>query len=485
MKEYLSNLLVYDINNPILFNSGTFFILFIIFVSIYAIIKENRLAVTLYVIAFSFFFYYKSSGIYFLILVFTAITDWGFAILISRTENKVHKKIWLFLAVGLSLGILAYFKYMNFFIENFTGLFSMNFQSLDIFLPIGISFYTFQSISYVLDVYWKKLEPTDNILDYAFFLSFFPQLVAGPIVKANLFLPQLKEKIKISKEAMYAGLYLLILGLIKKAVIADYISQYNDLVFADPGHYTGFENLMAVYGYTLQIYMDFSGYSDMAIGLGYIMGFDLGVNFLLPYQSKNITEFWRRWHISLSSWLRDYLYIPLGGNRKGTVRTYINLFITMLLGGLWHGASWKFVFWGAWHGIGLGIHKFFKNRLDKIANTTFITFISWLVTFHFVVFLWIFFRAQDFPTAWLVVKQISTHMDWAYLAPFIDVRLTWVIMIVAGFIMHSVSLSRMETITQKFVKSPYWVKLAYFIIAVQLVIQFQSEDIQPFIYFQF
>ena len=485
MKEFLSQLFIYDSQSPLLFNSGSFFVLFTVFVVIYALIKGNRLSVTLYVIAFSFFFYYKSSGWYFLILVFTAITDWGFAILIDKTENQKLRKFWLLLALFMSLGLLAYFKYTNFLAFNIAQLLQTNFQPLDIFLPVGISFYTFQSVSYVLDVYWKKLKPSQNILDYAFFLSFFPQLVAGPIVKANLFLPQLEKKITITRQAMYSGLYLVIMGLIKKAVIADYIAQYNDLVFADPTHYSGFENLMAVYGYTLQIYMDFSGYSDMAIGLGLMMGFDFGVNFLLPYQSKNITEFWRRWHISLSSWLRDYLYIPLGGNRKGKIRTYINLFITMFLGGLWHGASWKFVFWGAWHGIGLAIHKFLKKKLDAIPNTYVVTFLSWFVTFHFVIFLWIFFRAESFQVAWQMIAQIATQMDLAYIAPFVSVRSTWIIMLIVGYIMHSFSLQYAERTTQKFVDSPYWLKIAFFIIAVQLVIQFQSEDVQPFIYFQF
>ena len=359
---------------------------------------KNRLSVTLFVIGFSLLFYYKSSGWYLWILVFTTITDFSFALAITEAKKKIYKQVWLFLSVGVSLGILFYFKYTNFFLGNFHAVMGNNFQPLDIFLPIGISFYTFQSISYVLDVYWEKLKPTKNILDYAFFLTFFPQLVAGPIVKANLFLPQLRKPIKIKKDWVYAGLWLIVVGMFKKAVIADYIAQYNDLVFKDPSHYSGFENLMAVFGYTLQIYCDFSGYSDMAIGLGKLMGFDLGINFNFPYKARNITDFWRRWHISLSSWLRDYLYIPLGGNRKGKVRMYINLFITMFLGGLWHGASWKFVFWGACHGLALAVHKAFKkNMLDKIPDKLPSNSISWVVTFIFVIFLWIFFRAGDIP----------------------------------------------------------------------------------------
>lgn len=394
--HYINELFGYNSNAPMIFNSGVFLVLFIVFISIYALIRKNRLSVTLFVIAFSLLFYYKSSGWYLWILVFTTITDFAFALAITRAQKLLFKRIWLFLSVGVSLGILAYFKYTNFILENFHAIIGDNFQPLDIFLPIGISFYTFQSISYVLDVYWKKLEPTTNILDYAFFLTFFPQLVAGPIVKANLFLPQLQKPITIKKDWVYAGLWLIIVGLFKKAVIADYIAQYNDLVFKDPTHYSGFENLMAALGYSIQIYCDFSGYSDMAIGLGKIMGFDLGINFNFPYKSLNITDFWRRWHISLSSWLRDYLYIPLGGNRKGKTRMYINLFITMLLGGLWHGASWKFMFWGAGHGVALAVHKATKTRfLDKIKPNFAINFISWTFTFIFVVFLWIFFRAND------------------------------------------------------------------------------------------
>jgi alginate O-acetyltransferase complex protein AlgI len=560
--RYIQELFNYDASSPMIFNSGAFLALFIVFIAIYAIIHKNRIAITLFVIGFSLLFYYKSSGWYLWILVFTTITDFSFALAITEAKKKIFKQIWLFLSVGVSLGILFYFKYTNFFLGNFYAIAGNNFQPLDIFLPIGISFYTFQSISYVLDVYWKKLEPTKNILDYAFYLTFFPQLVAGPIVKANLFLPQLKKPITIKKDEVYAGLWLIMIGLFKKAVIADYISQYNDLVFGDPSHYSGFENLMAVYGYTLQIYCDFSGYSDMAIGLGKIMGFDLGINFNFPYKAYNITDFWRRWHISLSSWLRDYLYIPLGGNRKGKVRMYINLFITMFLGGLWHGASWKFVFWGAWHGVALAIHKGTKKVLDKIPNKWPSNSASWFLTFHFVIFLWIFFRANNiehevykhneqlaentrtessinyndgnnellvkifrndslintvtkpldikennlvirteivdgietikvnqvedaFNVAWSMINKIATDTDFTYAWPFLKVRYIWVILLVIGFVMHSTPTNWNQKIMEGYVRAPYLLKVFVFVILVQLVVQFKSEDVQPFIYFQF
>ena len=301
------------------------------------------------------------------------------------------------------------------------------------------------------------------------------------------------------------------LGLLKKAVIADYIAQYNDLIFAAPDTYNGFENVMAIYGYTLQIYLDFSGYSDMAIGFGRIMGFDLGVNFKLPYQAQNITDFWRRWHISLSTWLRDYIYIPLGGNRKGKFRTYVNLMITMLLGGLWHGANWKFVFWGMFHGIALAVHKATKSILDRIPNIFPTKFVSWFITFHFVIFLWIFFRAADiqrpqeviviedgveiemvqnvridaFVVSWMVIKQVFTDFDISFAVHFWDARWLWVVLVIIGFLTHTIPLKILDKLSDIFVKTPFMVKLFLFIIVVQLVIQFQNESVQPFIYFQF
>ncbi len=591
---FLKNFFSYNPNNPMIFNSGIFFLLFIVFMITYTIIKKRRWAVTIFVILFSFFFYYKSSGFYLIILLFTSVSDYSFAIGVERAKKKVFKKLWLSLAVVSSLAILTFFKYTNFFLENIVNLIKFasdfpvvtnflqsldppmqktfsdiivnNFQPLDIFLPIGISFYTFQSISYVIDVYRKELPATQNFLDYAFFLSFFPQLVAGPIVKAHHFLPQLKNKIVIKKRAVWMGLWLILIGLFKKAVIADYIAQYNDIIFAAPHTKSGFENLMAILGYTFQIYGDFSGYSDMAIGLGLIMGFDLGINFNFPYKALNITDFWRRWHISLSSWLRDYLYIPLGGNRKGKLKMYRNLFITMFLGGLWHGANWKFVIWGSGHGVGLAIHKALKPKLDKIPNNFPIKFISWLLTFVFVVTFWIFFRAVDIPENYskirvknaanydytsrlisetdsvktvainilnkdkVVIDTIFTELKFdigekiivteeidgndkiltpkvmidAYKVSLIMIEKTltdldiskyaytfwkthkeWVILLLIGFLMHASPANLTEKIKELFIRSPYIVKLVLFIIIVQLVIEFQSQDVVPFIYFQF
>lgn len=360
-----------------------------------------------------------------------------------------------------------------------------NFQPLDIILPVGISFYTFQSISYVVDVYKRKLNPTKSWLDYIFFLSFFPALVAGPIVRADYFLPQLEKNETASSSDIWGGLWLIMVGVIKKALIADYISQFNDLIFNQPDLYTGVQTLMGVLGYTMQIYCDFSGYSDMAIGLALMMGFRLGINFDSPYQSTNLTEFWRRWHISLSSWLRDYVYIPLGGNRKGMFRTYLNNFLTMLIGGLWHGAAWKFVFWGAMHGVGLAVHKACKPILKRIPDNWFTVFIFWAVTFVYVSLLWVFFRAADFSDSVLIIRNIFVDFHWNQIPQFFEARMVWCIMMLTLVIMHFIPQRYADKAQMIFIRSPWFVKFITFIIVVQLVIEFMSAEVSPFIYFQF
>ena len=479
-------ILNYKENAPLLFNSGQFMLLFIIVLSVYAALYRNNLSRTLFLVAFSLFFYYKSSGLFVLLLISTLILVYFLTKVMHQIKNKKQKKWMLGLTIITALSFLAYFKYTNFFLETYYGISGNNFQPLDIFLPVGISFYTFQLLSYTIDVYRGDVDPEKNFLNYAFYISFFPQLVAGPIVRASKFLPQLKSKIRLDPNEISKGFFLILMGLFKKAVLADYIAQYNDIVFNDPGNYSGFENLMAIYGYTLQIYCDFSGYSDIAIGIGKMMGFDLGINFNKPYQAKSITDFWRRWHISLSLWLRDYLYIPLGGNKKGKYRTYINLFITMLLGGLWHGASWKFIFWGGLHGIGLTFDKLWTKFVSPHLKKSILRdVISWFITFHFVVFLWVFFRAADFKTAWLMITKVFTSMDWAYLQAFFDVRQLFVILLLVGFSIHAIPSKIFPKMENLYVKTHFIIKIIAFIVLFQLIIQLKSENVQPFIYFQF
>ena len=483
--DNVGRMLAYEADHPMLFSSGLFWVLFLIFLPVYALLRSRRLQMVVYVVAFSLYFYYKSSAWFFMLLIITSVLDWCLSRIMSDTRKLWKRRLCLWLSIGMSLSILGFFKYANFFLWNWNQMVEGNFQPLDIILPVGISFYTFQSISYIVDVYKGRVSPTETWIEYLFFLSYFPALVAGPIVRADYFLPQIQNRDHASREEMAAGLWLIILGLVKKAVVADYIAQYNDLIFASPTGYSGLESLMGVVGYVVQIYCDFSGYSDMAIGISAIMGFRLTRNFNFPYKSRNLTDFWRRWHISLSTWLRDYVYIPLGGNRRGTLRTYVNNFLTMLVGGLWHGAAWKFVIWGGMHGVGLIVHKALRPWLDRIPDTWPVKAASWTLTMAYVSFLFIFFRAASFEDAWLIIRNIFGNFDIAYLAPFVRVRYVWLIFVAMIIAVHSLPTRWINAAGDWFVRAPFGAKLAVFIIAVQLVVQFMSEDVMPFIYFQF
>ena len=483
--DNVGRMLAYEADHPMLFSSGLFWVLFLIFLPVYALLRSRRLQMVVYVVAFSLYFYYKSSAWFFMLLIITSVLDWCLSRIMSDTRKLWKRRLCLWLSIGMSLSILGFFKYANFFLWNWNQMVEGNFQPLDIILPVGISFYTFQSISYIVDVYKGRVSPTETWIEYLFFLSYFPALVAGPIVRADYFLPQIQNRDHASREEMAAGLWLIILGLVKKAVVADYIAQYNDLIFASPTGYSGLESLMGVVGYVVQIYCDFSGYSDMAIGISAIMGFRLTRNFNFPYKSRNLTDFWRRWHISLSTWLRDYVYIPLGGNRRGTLRTYVNNFLTMLVGGLWHGAAWKFVIWGGMHGVGLIVHKALRPWLVKIPDTWPVKAASWTLTMAYVSFLFIFFRAASFEDAWLIIRNIFGNFDIAYLAPFVRVRYVWLIFVAMIIAVHSLPTRWINAAGDWFVRAPFGAKLAVFIVAVQLVVQFMSEDVMPFIYFQF
>jgi D-alanyl-lipoteichoic acid acyltransferase DltB (MBOAT superfamily) len=482
----IGRMLTYDPSGPMLFSSGTFWALFLVFMPVYGMLRRRFWQMVVFVVAFSFFFYYKSSGIFVCLLGATSAVDWLLSKAIARPgASRRVRRLCVAASLLTSLGILAYFKYANFFLWNINAMVGSNFQPLDLVLPVGISFYTFQSVSYIIDVYKGRVAPTATWLEYAFFLSFFPALVAGPIVRADYFLPQIRENRHATRSEVYTGLWLIILGVVKKAIIADYIAQYNDLIFQTPGGYSGFETLMGIIGYTMQIYCDFSGYSDMAIGIALIMGFKLAKNFDFPYKARNLTDFWRRWHISLSTWLRDYIYIPLGGNRKGTARTYLNNFATMLIGGLWHGAAWKFVFWGAMHGAGLAVHKASKPVLGRIGDSWPVRAASWLVTMTFVALLWVFFRADSWADSWTVVSSVFRDFSAAYIPAFAAARSLWLILMLVIVVSHCLPTRFWESAQAWFVRSLWIVKLLIFIVVVQLVIELRTESVSPFIYFQF
>lgn len=489
--EKLVDILIYSPDVPMLFSSGLFFYLFVFFLFLYIPLQKYTLPRIIYVTLFSLYFYYKSSGVWFGLLLFTAISDFCISWAISHSQTTRKKKLLVALSLIINLGMLGYFKYFNFLGELFCMVIGREWQQMNIFLPVGISFFTFQSISYVIDVYRDRIQPLRRWIDYLFYVSFFPQLVAGPIVRARDFIPQIHQNPVVSRAEFGEGVFLIICGLIKKTVISDYISlNFVDRIFDAPLLYTGVENLLGVYGYALQIYCDFSGYSDMAIGIALLLGFRFNINFDSPYQSATITEFWRRWHISLSSWLKDYLYISLGGNRKGKVRMYFNLLITMLLGGLWHGASISFVIWGAIHGMALGIHKYAIRRFSSIKITgqemnPWRRVLGMLITFHIVCLGWIFFRASSVQIVGEMLSQIFTNFHSEVFGQFIIGYKMVFSLLILGYVLHFIPRRWKGSCRKLITDSPLLIQALLLAIALFLVVQFKSVGVQPFIYFQF
>ena len=485
----ICRLLTYDASAPMLFSSGTFWALFLVFMPLYGLLKRRWWQMAFFVVAFSFFFYYKSSGLFVAMLAGTSLLDWWLSRLMARPGmSKGRRKACVALSLTVSLGILAYFKYANFFLWNIQAMVGGNFQPLDLVLPVGISFYTFQSVSYIIDVYKGRVAPTETWLEYAFFLSFFPALVAGPIVRADYFLPQIRANASATRTEVYAGLWMIILGVVKKAIIADYIAQYNDLIFQTPGGYSGFETLMGIIGYTMQIYCDFSGYSDMAIGLALLMGYRFKINFAAPFKSQSPTEFWRRWHISLSTWLRDYIYIPLGGNRKGRVRKHLNLFITMTVGGLWHGASWMYLIWGAYHGLLLIVHKELSKvwRIpESLKGRPEVKAANIMLTFALVVAGFTIFRAPSLEVAGQIATQIFTAFHPEVITQFVEGYMLIVLALAAGYLAH-ISPRRWTTGASAVYTAMPAVWQAMILAAIIfLVVQTRQSELVPFIYLQY
>ena len=421
------------------------------------------------------------------LLPIVTISSWYLTRFMMRLKRGKVRKIGLAIVILTELLPLLYYKYTNFTLEIFHGLLRSNFTPEKMLLPVGISFFTFQAISYTVDVYKGRYPKTAELIDYTFYLTFFPLLIAGPITRAEVLLPQVQTpKDNVNENLVYKGLWLIICGLIKKALIADYIAQYNNIVFDAPASQSGFGNLMGVLGFSVQIYFDFSGYSDLAIGVAALMGYELKDNFRFPYQSLNLTEFWHRWHIALSTWFRDYLYIPLGGNRKGELRTYLNSFLAMIVAGLWHGASWMFIVWGVLHGIGLVIHKFCRNNgLDKIPDNKYTKGISWFITFSYVSLAWIFFRAADMTTATTLIDNILHTISLADAYTFLMEYPLWLAVVLISLELHSIRETDYNWLQSKFIHSSWLVKLCIFAVVMQLVINLSHHSIQPFIYTQF
>lgn len=545
----IPEILAYN-DNPLLFNTGLFLILFVIFIGVYQLTKNTFKCNSILVILFSLYFYYKSSEYYCFMLLAICVSDYVIGRILGSAKSIFIRKSCVVASVVANIAILIYFKYFNLLLHTFSQLNNTAFEPLNIVLPAGISFITFRSMSYIIDIYRKDIEPERNLINYTFFLSFFPPLLAGPVVRAKDMLPQIRLNPKASKEMIGQGFFLIMCGMIKKVVIADYIGvNFIDRVFDNPTLYSGFENLMGIFGYSLQIYCDFSGYSDMAIGLALIMGYRFKENFNAPYKSQNPSEFWKRWHISLSTWLKDYIYIPLGGNRNLTIGSYIwgtlllcpiiyfailligdyksgylspiagillsvwicyliisviklptrrkkiitsmHLLVTMLIGGIWHGASWMFAIWGAWTGILLVIHKYLKQKYHltdqqkaqkwRIVANIFTTFILMTIS-------WIFFRAPSLESVKDMITQIACEFtsgqdNVAYI--FINSYPLVFALILIGYLTHFAPKKWSISLCNKYANFHIIFKSIIFALILFIVIQSRQSELVPFIYQQF
>ena len=609
----MEKLFSFDSSSPLLFTQFYFWAFFAIVYIIFALIGNKRLMRNAFLFFVSLFFYFKTSGFSLLILLFVTISDFLIAKRISRAPKQGTKKAWLILSIVLDLSILCYFKYSYFFADIIHTITGAEIKIVDIFaqlgnvfagremfsvdaivLPVGISFFIFQVISYTIDVYRKEIEPVKNILDFGFYVSFFPQLVAGPIVKASDFIPQLYKKYHLGRRQFGIAIFWILNGLAKKIILSDYIAvNFIDRVFENPLLFTGFENLTALFGYSLQVYADFSGYTDIAIGVAMLMGFYLPQNFDSPYKAVNPQDFWRRWHMSLSRWLKSYLYIPLGGNRQASFGTYfwivlfaiigailsgswavsliflgigltviaishiskerkkniianLNRFITMLLGGLWHGASWNFIIWGGLNGAGMIVYQFWKNTGWHF-RMLLVTLLSaglivirhynpapiwnlltiWMLviyagfiiryiyhlckgskgqvlgtiwgviqTFTFITFTRLFFRSgsnldpesaneEAWNTAKNMVNQIGGKWDTSLIPDICAAYWEVFALILLGMIIHWMPSRWKRWYRLNFALLPIPLMILVIVAAVFVIYQFITADVQAFIYFQF
>ncbi len=482
------------------FNSWQFVLFLLLVLALALPLRRHSTASKGLLLLASYVFYGSWNWQYLGLILFSTGFDYWIA---PRFAGSAHPRRLIALSVLVNLGVLGFFKYADFLIHSVnaglaTAGAAVQFGTLDLLLPVGISFYTFQSMSYTIDVYRGQLAPRRSLLDYALFVAFFPQLVAGPIVRAVEFFRELDHPRRLHLARLNQALILIAFGYVKKVVFADSLAQAFDPLWLDPGQADPWAMLLAVYAFALQIYFDFSGYTDIAIGVALLFGFRFPPNFDYPYVASSVQEFWRRWHMTLSRWLRDYLYIALGGNRRGPGRTQINLLLTMLLGGLWHGASWNFVIWGGLHGLYLVGERLLLPRLPGYASQrlplrllrwllpflagtpTLLRWLRWLLTFHLVCFAWIFFRAPDLATSLSVVERIASArvggFDWVTLQASV---LALLALLGAHGLAHRLRLKR------RLALAPLPLHAAALAAAMLMLIWFAPEQSTPFLYFQF
>jgi alginate O-acetyltransferase complex protein AlgI len=533
-----------------LFTHLFFWGFFLIVATVYSFIyKLNKLRIV-YLLLVSLFFYYKTSGVFLLLLLFTICSDFYWGNKISKSQIDTKRKWYLSTSVIINLSVLCYFKYAYFFVDSVNQIagthlkyfnhfasfsntwFSSSFSVDKLLLPVGVSFFTFQSLSYVFDVYRNKINPVKSISDYGFFVCFFPHLVAGPIVKAHDFIHQIYQPYTLTKHEFGMSIFWILNGFCKK-IVADYLAvNFIDRIFDNPNYYSGLETLIGIFGYSLQIYMDFSGYTDMAIGIALLFGFRLKTNFLSPYKASNTSDFWKRWHISLSSWLQEYLYFPLGGNRNGTLGSYfaisviavflvllsgsfwlfisllllacllitlhyffpsfrtgfntnINLMVTMLLGGLWHGSSWLFLIWGGLNGIGLIAHKQWQKYFPKKNENSVYKMSMILMTLSFISFTRIFFRSENLQTVNLIFDRLQHHFGVELFFKICMAYKSVFLLIGIGYLFHWLPEAWKIKYRNWFAAQSYTTMILSCIVVIFVTYQLMGSQMQPFIYFQF
>lgn len=549
-----NGLFTFDENHPLIFTQLDFWIFFLLVLAIFSYIHKYKLTRSIFLFVVSLFFYFKTSGLLVLLLFSSIVINYFIGKGVWNTRSQIKKKGFVTLSVLFNILTLGYFKYAYFFTESFNKMFHTKHEVFNVFaqmgnsifgegsfvdyivLPVGVSFFTFQSISYVVDIYRKEVKPVKNFFDYAFFVSFFPQLVAGPIVRARDFIPQIRQPYQLNKTDFSWSIIQIVKGFIKKIVLADYIAiHFIDKVVDAPEAFPGFISILAMWGYSLQIYGDFSGYTDIAIGVSRLMGFKLLENFNSPYKAISVADFWRRWHKSLGSWLRDYLYIPLGGNRSGGIGTYIatmvilifmifitqwywllfiylgllityigislifpgfkkhvhrdlNLLITMVIGGLWHGASENFVIWGAMNGAALIFYNHWR-KISPYENSSGLITRFWriLITFNFITFTRIWFRLEDDGAPINMLNQIWYHFD-LNTETFNTLMIgfdTALYIMVFGYVLHWLPSKIKDFGERKFTRMP--MVFQSIVVAIMLIIIYQafSDTFKPFVYFQF
>lgn len=475
-----------------LFNSVEFLIFIAIVLPIYALLHGHALRV--FLIIASYIFYGWANPFYCLLLLASTVLDFNIGRQMDRSDNERTRRILLMLSLTGNLGLLGVFKYSGFFVQSINDLASVIGLDLGlippaIILPVGISFYTFQTLSYTIDIYQRKMEATDDFLSFALFVAFFPQLVAGPIERARDLLPQLMVKQPTTSDDLMTGVTRILWGMMKKVVIADNIAIFVNQIYGplfDSASNT--EIIMATWLFAFQIYFDFSAYSDIAIGLARLLGINLNENFRHPYVSRNVAEFWRRWHISLSTWLRDYLYFPLGGSRKGTARTVLNVIIVFFLGGLWHGADVKFIVWGLWIGMAIGLYNLIAGRLgikhDWRRGFYWHDIIGIIFTFQIISISWVFFRANSMGQAVQIFEQFLSPQVWgsggAWESYATSLVQRWLIFLTLAHLIRGIGLTKpLERVRNPYLLSIFWGVL----ITVMLV--FYANTSATFIYFQF